>query len=112
MAWEAPDAPRLLISASRVAAELDVPAWKAWEVCWCLERRYYSEGQSHYRVTVRSLDSLRALLSLGLTLSDARTVMWHYKQEGQLPSPEMTEHQIQSIIWLRGRRRRGHVIGG
>ena len=58
--WEPPDPPKLLVSARRVAAELDVPPWKANEICWCLDRRFYAPGQAHFRVTRASLDALEA----------------------------------------------------
>ena len=33
--WGPPDPPKLLVSARRVARELEVPTWKANEICWC-----------------------------------------------------------------------------
>ncbi len=72
--WEPPDPPKLLVSAKRVALELDVPNWKANEICWCLERVFYAPGQAHYRVTRASLDAFRELLEQGLTIAAARAV--------------------------------------
>jgi hypothetical protein len=74
--WEPPDPPKLLVSAKRVAIELDVPMWKANEICWCLERVFYAPGQAHYRVTRASLDAFEELLEQGLTIGAARAVMW------------------------------------
>lgn len=49
--WEPPDPPKLLVSSRRVAEELDIPLWKANELCWSLERVFYGETGTHYRVT-------------------------------------------------------------
>jgi hypothetical protein len=74
--WEPPDPPKLLVSAKRVAKELDVPVWKANEICWCLDRVFYAPDQAHYRVTRASLDAFEELLEQGLTIGAARAVMW------------------------------------
>ncbi len=50
--WEPPDPPKLLVSARRVAQELDVPIWKANEICWCLVRVFYAPGQAHFCVSL------------------------------------------------------------
>ncbi|TCJ31062.1 hypothetical protein [Nocardioides jejuensis] len=102
--WDAPDPPRLLVSAKRVAAELDIPIWKAHEVCWCLDRRFYSPGQSHFRVTVASLEALKDLLNLGLDLAGARAVMWQFKTRGDLPPPDLSLEEAKRIYWLARRR--------
>lgn len=104
--WEPPDPPKLLVSAKRVAKELDVPLWKANEICWSLDRRFYSRGQGHYRVTRASLDAFKELLAVGLTISAARAVMWKYRQEDALPPPTLTRDGMDSIYWSSMRRRR------
>jgi hypothetical protein len=67
-----------------VAQELDVPIWKANEICWCLERVFYAPGQGRYRVTRSSLDVFKDLLDRGLTIPAALAVLWQFKQEGRL----------------------------
>lgn len=105
--WESPDPQKLLISARRVAEELDVPAWKANELCWALDRRFYAEGQVHYRVTKRSLDDFKRLVDLGLGPSDARDVAAYFRGRGE-PGPtglELTDLKELAYV-LRWRRRR------
>ena len=97
--WDAPDPPKLLISAKRVAAELDVPIWKASEICWCLDRRFYAPGQSHYRVTVASLNAFKELLDMGLSIRAAKAVMWQYKQDGGLPPRDLGKETADRIYW-------------
>jgi hypothetical protein len=104
--WEPPDPPKLLVSAKRVALELDVPLWKANEICRCLDRRFYSAGQGHYRVTRASLDAFKELLAQGLTMSVARAVMWKYHQEDALPPPGLARDAMDSLYWSSRRRRR------
>ena len=71
--WEPPDPPKLLISARRVAKELDIPAWKAQQLCYCLGRIYYTEGV-HYRVPWKSLLRFKFLMEeLGMSFDQART---------------------------------------
>ena len=103
--WEPPDPPKLLVSARRVAQELDVPAWKANEICWCLERVFYAPGQTNYRVTRASLEALKDLLDQGLPLAAARAVMWQYKQRNELPPAGLERERIDQIYWLSNRRR-------
>lgn len=88
--WEPPDPRKLLISARRVADELDVTPGKANELCWALDRRYYAPGQVHYRVTRRSFDDLRRLVELGLRPGEARDVVGHFKGRQQ-PVPDDLE---------------------
>ncbi|UAL29822.1 hypothetical protein K8W59_19175 [Nocardioides rotundus] len=102
--WDAPDPLKLLVSAKRVAAELDVPIWKANEICWCLDRRFYSAGQSHYRVTVASLNAFKELLDMGMSIGAARAVMWQYKQEGGLPPSDLEKETADRIYWRSSRR--------
>lgn len=97
--WDAPDPPKLLVSAKRVAAELDVPIWKANEICWCLERRFYSPGQGHYRVTVASLNAFKELLEIGLSIRAAKAVMGHYKWDGELPPSDLEKETADRIYW-------------
>lgn len=97
--WDAPDPPKLLISAKRVAAELDVPIWKANEICWCLDRRFYAPGQSHYRVTIASLNAFKDLLDMGLSFRAAKAVMWQYKQDGGLPPRDLERETADRIYW-------------
>lgn len=104
--WEQPDPPKLLVSCKRVAQELDVPLWKANEICWSLERVFYSPGQSHYRVTRASLDAFKELLAQGLTLHAARAVMWRFKEEGRLPPRDLDPERMDKIYWLSRQRRR------
>jgi hypothetical protein len=103
--WEPPDPPKLLVSARRVAEELDVPIWKANEICWCLDRRFYAPGQTHYRVTRASLDAFKALLADGMTTLGARSVMWHFKQRGSLPPPDLGKEERDWIYWHSRQRR-------
>lgn len=95
--WEPPDPPKLLVSARRIAAELDISPWKANEVAWCLDRRFYGPSATHYRVTYASLVALRSLLDLGLDLRAARDVMIVYKQRGLLPPPGLSPEQAQHL---------------
>ena len=88
--------PKLLVSARRVAQELDVPIWKANEICWCLDRRFHTPGQAHYRVSRASLDAFKELLDQGLTIAAARAVMWQYKEQGELPPADLDCDQ-----WIR-----------
>ena len=104
--WEPPDPPKLLVSAKRVAQELDVPRWKANEICWCLDRRFYSPGQGHYRVTRASLDAFKELLAQGLAMSAARTVMWKNHQEEARPPPTLARDAMDSLYWSSKRPRR------
>lgn len=97
--WDAPDPPKLLVSAKRVAAELEVPIWKANEICWCLERRFYSPGQSHFRVTVASLNAFKELLEIGLSIRAAKAVMGHYKRDGGLPPADLEKDTADRIYW-------------
>lgn len=95
--WEPPTPRPLLVSARRVAAELDITQAAAWEVCVCLEKLYYGEGRTHYRVTRRSLDALKALMANGLDLYLARSVMARYVAHGVLPPPEVSRERARSI---------------
>jgi hypothetical protein len=104
--WEPPDPPKLLVSARRVAQVLDVPIWKANEICWCLDRRFYAPGQAHYRVTRASLDALKELLDQGLTMPAARAVMWQYKEQGGLPPSGLDRGRMDWIYWRSRQRRR------
>lgn len=97
--WDAPDPPRLLISAKRVALELDVPIWKANEVCWCLDRRFYSAGRSSYRVTTASFNAFKELLDLGLSIPAARAVMWQYRERDELPPQDLDRETADRIYW-------------
>jgi hypothetical protein len=104
--WEPPDRPKLLVSARRVGEELDVPIWKANEICWCLDRRFYAPGQVHYRVTRASLDAFKGLLADGMTVQAARAVMWHFKQRGSLPPADLGQEERDWIYWQSRQRRR------
>lgn len=97
--WEPPDPPKLLVSARRVAQELEVPIWKANEICWCLDRRFYAPGQVHYRVTRASLDAFKGLLDDGMTIHGARAVMWQFKQRGSLPPADLGHEERGWIYW-------------
>lgn len=97
--WEPPDPPKLLVSARRVAQELEVPVWKANEICWCLDGRFYAPGQVHYRVTRASLDAFKGLLDDGMTIHGARAVMWQFKQRGSLPPAELAHEERDWIYW-------------
>jgi hypothetical protein len=102
--WDAPDPPRLLISAKRVAIELAVPIWKANEICWCLDRRFYSPGRGSYRVTTASFNAFKELLDLGLSISAARAVMWQYRERDEPPPQDLDRETADRIYW-RARRR-------
>ncbi len=104
--WEPPDPPKLLVSCKRVAQELDVPLWKANEMCWSLERVFYSPGQANYRVTCASLDGFKVLLEQKLTIPAARAVMWRFKEEGRLPPRDLDRERMHKIYWLSRQRRR------
>jgi len=104
--WEPPDPPKLLLSAKRVALELDVPTWKANEICWCLERVFYAPGQVHYRVTRASLDAFKELLEQGLTIAAARAVMWRFRERGGLPPADLDRERMDHIYWMSDQRRR------
>lgn len=79
--WEPPDPHKLLVSSRRVAEELDIPLWKANELCWSLERVFYGGKGSHYRVTWRSLMRFKFLREEeGLSHSDARAVLAREKR--------------------------------
>ena len=95
--WEPPDPPKLLVSSRRVAEELGVPLWKANEISWSLGRRFYAPGQVHFRVTRKSLDALKRLLDQGLTLSNAREVMAHYKEQDELPPPDADSVRLNDV---------------
>ena len=97
--WDAPDSPRLLVSAKGVAVDLDVPIWKANEICWCLDRRFYSPGQGQYRVTLASLNAFKELLDMGLSIRAAKAVMWRYKQDGELPPADLDKDRANWIYW-------------
>ncbi len=107
--WEPPDPRKLLISARRVAEELDVTPGKANELCWVLDRRYYAPGQIHYRVTKRSFDDLKRLVELGVRPGEARDVIAHFSGM-QRPLPDDLEladakELLYTLRW-RNRRRR------
>lgn len=104
--WDAPAPPKLLVSAKRIAAELDVPIWKAHEISWCLDRRFYSPGQSHFRVTAASFNAFKELLDQGLSLGAARAVMAQYKQQDTLPPADLDQETAQRIAWAARARRR------
>lgn len=97
--WDAPDPPKLLISAKRVAAELDVSISQANEICWRLDRRFYSPEQSRYRVTVASFNAFKALLEMGLSIRAAKAVMGYYKQDGALPPADLERETADRIYW-------------
>jgi len=104
--WEPPDPPKLLVSARRVAEELDIPIWKANELCWCLDRRFYAPGGMHYRVTRTSLDAFKDLLDQGLSYNHAKTVMWNYRQREEQPPTPISQEVVNRIYWQSRRRRR------
>jgi hypothetical protein len=104
--WEPPDPPKLLVSCKRVAQELNIPQWKANEICWSLERVFYSPGQGNYRVTRASLDAFKDLLEQGLTIHAARAVMWRFKEEGGLPAHDLDRDRMDKIYWQSRQRRR------
>lgn len=103
---EPPDPRKLLVSAKRVALELDVPSWRANEICWCLERVFYAPGQAHYRVTRSSLDAFKELLDQGLTIAAARAVMWQFRERGELPPADLDREGMDHIYWMSRQRRR------
>lgn len=70
-----------------MAAELDIPAWKANETCWVLERFFYGKGQVNNRVSRRSLDAFKRLLEVGATHRQAREVMRVYVLESYRMPP-------------------------
>jgi len=105
--WEPPDPPKLLISARRVALELDIPHWQANEICWSLERVFYAPGQVHYRVTRRSFESLKSLVDRGLTPREARNVIAYFRGQGRLPPDDLTDDDLEWYAdGLNQRRRR------
>lgn len=85
--WEPPHPQQLFVSARGVAAELGIPLWKANDVTWCLERRYYGPTATHYRVRRRSLEALKRLLTDGLEFRHACAVMALYVKYDMLPPP-------------------------
>lgn len=102
--WEPPDGRKLLVTSHRVAEVLDVPQWKAQELCHVLEQLFFAEGRVHYRVTQSSLDAMKDLLDQGLSMAAAREVMWRFKSQGSLP-PIVEADQL-PIVTTRRRRRR------
>lgn len=104
--WEPPDPPKLLVSAKRVALELDVPSWKANEICWCLERVFYAPGQAHFRVTRASLDAFKELLDQGVTIAAARAVMWRFRERDELPPTDLDRERMDHIYSTSRRRTR------
>ena len=104
--WEPPDPPKLLVSAKRVALELDVPNRKASEICGCLERGFYAPRQAHYRVTGASLDAFKELLDQRLTIAAARAVMWQFRERGELPPADLDREGMDHIYWMSRQRRR------
>jgi hypothetical protein len=101
--WEPPDPPKLLVSARRVAIELGIPIWKANELCWALDRRFYAPGGVNYRVTRASLDAFKELLDRGLSYNEARTVMWQFGRREELP-PRDVDREGLSRIYPRAHR--------
>ena len=76
--WEPPDPPKLLVSARRVAVELEISPMKANELCWSLERVFYGPDGRNYRVTFRSLMRFKTLIDdEGLSFSEARSILAH-----------------------------------
>lgn len=106
--WEPPDPAQLLVSCRRVAKELDVPIWKANEICHCLERVYYAPGQIHYRVTRRSLNVFKDLLDQGLTMAAAREIMWRFRYEVFTPPQPLDGPTVDLLNW---QARHGYAIG-
>ncbi|WP_444663394.1 hypothetical protein ACT17Q_14890 [Cellulomonas sp. CW35] len=105
--WEPPDPQKLLISARRVAEELDVTPGKANELCWALDRRFYAPGQIHYRVTKRSFNDLKRLVELGLRSGEARDIVGHFKgQQRPVPDDLDLDAARELLFTLRWRRRR------
>ncbi len=102
MGWEPPDPPQLLITSARVAKELGIPQWKANELCWCLERVFYTESGIHFRVTRRSFEAFKDLLDQGLSFQVARSVMARYR--GELPPPDLSPDDARHIHWRATRR--------
>jgi hypothetical protein len=100
--WEPPEARKLLVTSHKVAQVLDLPQWKAQEICHVLERVFYGDGQVRYRVTQASLDAFVELLEQGLSLSAAREVMWFHKCRGSLPP----KGHFESALPMTTRRRR------
>jgi hypothetical protein len=70
------------------------PIWKANEIGWRLDRRFYAPGQVHYRVTRASLDALNDLLAQGLALNAARSVMRRFHARDQLPPSDLHREQM------------------
>jgi hypothetical protein len=103
--WESPDPRKLLVTAHRVADTLDVPLWKGYELCHVLERVFIGEGQTHFRVTLVSLNAFKDLLEQGLPMDSARELMWTYKRRGALPPPGAVEGPEVPISHRRRRRR-------
>ena len=87
------------MSARREAQELDIPLWKANELCWSLDRRIYGPGGIHNRVTRASLDAFKKLLSQGVTYQAARAVMWRYRVRGELPPADLNRETTYRIHW-------------
>ncbi len=81
--WEPPDPPKLLVSARRVAKELDIQIWKAQQLCYSLGRIYYTDGGHHYRVPWKSLQRFKFLMEdVGMSFSEAQTTMYRERNSG------------------------------
>lgn len=81
--WEPPDPPKLLVSARRVAKELDIQIWKAQELCYSLGRIYYTDEGHHYRVTWKSVQRFKFLMEeVGMSFNEARETMCRETHEG------------------------------
>ena len=115
--WEQPDPPKLLISARRVAKELNIQTWKAQQLCYSLGRIYYTDRGHHYRVTWKSLLRFKFLTEeVGLSFSDAQAVMcqemnsnWsnEYTPPDRPYTPNPFARSRRSQAYHESRRRRG-----
>lgn len=103
--WEPPIREPLLISATKLADILDVPRWKASEIAWVLDRRFYSEGQRTYRITMASVKEYLELQEAGL---EARAIMAQRQEYGWSPTETWGLTPRSARHHMRRAKRRGY----
>lgn len=99
--WEPPIREPLLISASKLADILDVPLWKANEIAWVLDRRFFGEGQRRYRITMASVKEYVELMEAGLP---AREIMYQRLIRNDIPLDRFQNTPYHPHDFIRKRR--------
>ena len=102
--WAPPTREPLLISASKLADILDVPVWKAHEIAWALDRRFYGEGQRRYRITMASVKEYLELKEMGLPAKEIMRADRYPLRYDQKPFGGLTPRS--AAYWQRKRGRR------